>query len=585
MNDPPPCFLKIEGKAVVVYVEGFDVVQFESKGYDWDLGMLEGQFKEWGLPASGPVFDKLHHDLQTAHSGGTEGEGGRQGRENGKEKDRGQRAVVSVPFWEDGQACYEAVMVGGSSVFLARRKGAFVTVDSVSSGAGFDLYPIQLSKHRYVLAPEDFDADPQGVADLYGRVHDIFSRYFAHPDPRVLKFSALYVLHSYVLTRSNGTIFVWLVGRKRAGKTTAQMLFEALGYRAVKWVSPSEAAVYWTLGYVSEYAPMIIVGEYERASDFMKEIIREGDIPGATVPRVIKDETGNHAVRAYFLYGSRVPASNLLHGDEVDMDRYIVFRCLKMKPRRPRAELYRNPDVLAELETLRRDLLFWKIAGYSTLIFPVEDPRGGLDGRDWDHYGGLLHLAGQISPEFEDEMRAFVLEYLKGTEAEASDHAPEILLAAVENLATDASRDLEETPGFYVPFGKIWEEVKKSCPPYIENNGDESRTKVVTPDGRVLSTTRAAGILKDQLLGKPARRKVNKERGYFWADKTLKSLRSEPGQVGRLGQVRGTKGEGSHPSEGQHETEMLEAAESPSEPPKAVHPVQPVQAAEEAGKP
>jgi hypothetical protein len=63
----PACSLGKIGRAIVFYVEGFDAVSFESKGYGYDLGMLEGQFREWGVQASGPVFEKLHHELQAAY--------------------------------------------------------------------------------------------------------------------------------------------------------------------------------------------------------------------------------------------------------------------------------------------------------------------------------------------------------------------------------------------------------------------------------------------------------------------------------------------------------------------------------------
>lgn len=79
---PPACSLEKVGQAIVFYVEGFDAVSFESKGYGYDLGMLEGQFEEWGVSASGPVFDKLHHELQAVHG---EGEG-----------DTGASSVASV---------------------------------------------------------------------------------------------------------------------------------------------------------------------------------------------------------------------------------------------------------------------------------------------------------------------------------------------------------------------------------------------------------------------------------------------------------------------------------------------------------
>lgn len=65
MSEPPVCSLSKVGRAIVVYVEGFDPASFESKSYDWDLSELGFQFERWGLPIEGPGFDILHRQLQS----------------------------------------------------------------------------------------------------------------------------------------------------------------------------------------------------------------------------------------------------------------------------------------------------------------------------------------------------------------------------------------------------------------------------------------------------------------------------------------------------------------------------------------
>lgn len=524
VSDDPGCALHKHGAAIILYVPGFDPVAYQSKSFDYDLGMLEAQLREWRVPEPNPYYDKLLADLQAAW-----GRGGQ----------RNDRLAETVAFWDALDQCYDAVKAGGAGKFLTWADGEYSLLDTVDSGGGFDLLPIQWSKNRYELEGEALSAPPS-LSDLYARTFAFFDSYWAHPDPRAAKFLALYVMHSYILPRSNGTIFVWLVGRKRSGKTTAEMLCAALGYRAIYGVNPSEAAVYRMLGCVSEGAFMVVVGEYERASDFMREIVREGDIPGQTVPRAEKDEAGRFGVRQYFVYGSRVVASNALHGDEADMDRYLVLKCLTLKPKRPRAELYQDREVKGALAALRRDLLLWKVAAWPTLRFPVQDPSGEMDGRDWDHYGGMLSLAAMVNPRLEDEMRGFVLEYLKEGEAESSESAPALLLEAVESLAIESNRDLEGTADYYVPFAKIWDELKSNCTPFVEDTGMESGTKVVTPGGQVLSKTKAGRILKDQLLGRPVRKPGGKERGYFWSEKTLASLR--PRTVTGVTAVTGSQG-------------------------------------------
>ena len=160
---------------------------------------------------------------------------------------------------------------------------------------------------------------PPSLGDVFSETHRIVSDYYAHPDDGAQKFLALYLVHSYILGKSLGTIFIWLVGAKRTGKTTLQMIAEEIGYRAFGGVDPSEASIYRTLGHEVEYAPLVICREYEHATDLMRRIQREGNIPGGTVSRNDKNDSGNYEPNEYFLYGSLINASNKLFGEDVDL--------------------------------------------------------------------------------------------------------------------------------------------------------------------------------------------------------------------------------------------------------------------------
>ncbi len=66
--DFPASSLQIVGGKVLIYVDGFDLEKFDSKGYGFDWGRLKAFFEEkLKLPASGPVYKNLLHDLQVAH--------------------------------------------------------------------------------------------------------------------------------------------------------------------------------------------------------------------------------------------------------------------------------------------------------------------------------------------------------------------------------------------------------------------------------------------------------------------------------------------------------------------------------------
>ncbi len=429
---------------------------------------------------------------------------------------------LQVPFWLDDGVPYEAVLDCSDILrepapnWLTFEDGQFKLEDEIQVN-GRVLKPARTTTYAYAGEPV------LPVALLYEDVYEVFSDYFSHLDGRVNKFLALYTLHSYVLTKSAGTIFLWFVGRKRSGKTTVQLIFERLAYRPFAAVDPTEATVFRTLGCEVEYGPLIIVKEFERASASMRQIAREGNIPGSTVPRVDKDTTGAFFVNSYHTYGGRVVGSNKIHGDEADMDRYCTIKCMKLKPRRPRSELLRKDEVMRRLSSLRDALLVWKVASYQELKFPYEDPTGAIqDGRDWENYGGIITLAGMVSPELESEIRDFVSEHLRESEEDEKSAVASLLLESVQNLATVENR---EGDSYRIAFRDIWEGLKVQCTEHRAKDGSID-DNLVSPKGEVISTTKAGRILKDQLMGKPDRWEIDgkTQRGYVWAAQILRAL-------------------------------------------------------------
>lgn len=500
-----------------------------------------------------------------------------------------------VPFWsesrDDGDSCYEAIFLGDNVTFLCWNGPGYSVIESLQV-RGHEILPDDSSEAPYVFDREELDMlnreqGPVDLASCYDRLHRIVADYYAHIDLRVHKFITLYLIHGYVLTRSIGTAFVWLVGGPRSGKSTLQMIAEKVGYRPFAGVTPSEPSIYRTLGHSVEYGPLVIVKEYQRASEDMKLLAREGDIPGSTTPRCDK-ENDRQVVHHYHLYGSRLVGSNRTFGDEADADRYHPVKCIHMKPKRPRAELIRDPRVNEELTFLRKDLLLWKVANFGQFCVPFIDPQGRItEGRDWEHYGGIIYLASIISPELEAEVRGYVMESLTDTEKESKDSQRAFLLSIIEDLADS----IHLTEGKYqIRSSEIWTKVVEQTKPLIEN-GQAVEQKRIGPDGHTMTQTSVGRLIKDQLAGHTDRwtdKDSKTVRGYWWLPETLKALRGESmtGQTGstRSGGIEVKKTRGSL----DNETDTQTVSESPEEPLGPVQPiqaVQPVQAAEEADKP
>ena len=430
-----------------------------------------------------------------------------------------------APAWVGASGeCYEAIRLGRRDVWLFHDDSGYRTVDFLEAGEDEEIWPIQHTLPRFSFESLDGVTTPQ-LADLYAEVHRFLDTYWRHRDPRVLQFMALYFLHTYVLTRSIGTIFVWLVGARRAGKTTLQILAQALAYRAFSALAPSEAALYRTLGCDVEYGPLVICREYERASDLMREISREGDIPGATIPRADKVDDV-YTVLHYYLYGARLMASNKLHGNEADMDRYLVIRCASGKPARPRSELIRKKEVLDALADLRSRLLMWKVASHADFAVPYEDPRGEIpEGRDWEHYGGVIHLASLVSAELEADVRSYVLESIREAREEEASSLDAMIAQAIVSLMDAGHRNGDS---YRMKFAEVWSMLAKVCTLAYDKHGEQLEGRLVTPDGQQFSTHLVGRTIRDKLLGK---REVWREgaetvKGYSWTDKTMSAIRS-----------------------------------------------------------
>ena len=441
------------------------------------------------------------------------------------ETEKKRKGRLHVPAYFTDQRCYEAIRMAGKDLFLAIDRDGFNTVEFLDLSETQEVYPAQYSADLYTFANTPNDFKP--LAELYFRLYNVWSDYFLHPDPRVVEFLALFDLYSYAAVRGPGCIQVFLIGSKRTGKTTAQIIMEKTAYRAFSGINPSEAAIYRTLGWEVEYAPMIILREYERANDVMKQITREADIPGATVPRADKEDDG-FVVRHYRVYGPRLCGANKLPTfTDADADRIHTIKTVRAKPTKPRTELYLKREVKTMLEGLRNDLLLWRIANYNSFEFPLEDLKGELEGRDWEHYGGIITLAGLISPELEGRIRSYVKETL-GEAAEDSKSSLENTIAQTIIELADDKKFQTTLEGVQIPFKEVWEQLRDVCTPFYEK-GQYVPTKLIAPDGRVITSTTVGKLLKEQLYGKRGSWRNQEDgkvtKGYIWTKSDLEFIR------------------------------------------------------------
>ncbi|MDG7035633.1 MAG: hypothetical protein JRM78_05380, partial [Nitrososphaerota archaeon] len=315
----------------------------------------------------------------------------------------------------------------------------------------------------------------------------------------------------------------WFIGARRSGTTNCRSDVGSPDLGSIAGGAPSDASIYRTLGWEVEYGPMIIIREFEKASDIMREINREGDIPGAWIPRVDK-EYERQIVRSYHVYGSRVCASNKLHGEDADDDRYMFIRSVHGKPAKPRNQLYRNKEVASDLNETRNEILLWKLANYDQFTVPDSDSQL-TEGRDWEHYGGIITLAKMISEDMEAEMRGFLSEYLNQKEEDSKNTTISLIASIILKRAKEGA--LKEGIMVKIPSETIWHDLQDQCSPFYDDKGNMSTTKLTAPDGRTISTTWVGRVIKEQLFGRRTAWREGQNagiRGYQWTEDDLKAL-------------------------------------------------------------
>jgi len=435
-----------------------------------------------------------------------------------KQKKTESKQRIHVPAYFSEKACFEAIQLDGREVFLTHEQGYFDTFDVLELSEIDEAWPVQFTK-PYVF--HDIPREAKPLTELFEELHQVWSTYFAHPDERVIDFLTLFDLYSYMASKGPGCIQVFLIGGIRTGKNTAQIIAEETGYRAFGGVDPSEAAIYRILGYKVQYAPLIILKEYERASAVMKQISRESDIPGSKVLRADKDND-SFTVHGYYVYGPRLAGANKLPSfADADIDRIHTIKTVRAKPLRPRAELSISIGVKEKLQRLRNELLAWRVKNYASFEFPVQDPKGQFEGRDWEHYCGIITLASMVNNQLEERIRQYIADVLE--------EVSEDTRSSIEGIVAQAVVDISEYErfktlnGIQVPFGEIWQKLQETCTPVVEN-GNQAPGKLIAPDGRLLTSTTVGKLLKEQLYGKrktwrDADSKVVK--GYAWTDTEL----------------------------------------------------------------
>ena len=219
----------------------------------------------------------------------------------------------------DGSLIEVVSSAEGPRLLLYREKMVNVLREFKHGGITFRPYPhLPFPLPRI---PENIGPDPP----LWSETRDFIAEYFDTLDPRVYEVMTAAVAWSYFIHDVKGsTPYLLFLGPWRSGKTRALEVLEALCYRALRVVDPSEAGFFRS---VHLFKPTLFVDEAQVVDANVRAVMASGYRYGSRVMRVVDPEAdGFDGVKffntfAFIIYASREePPPDIL-------SRSIVIAC------------------------------------------------------------------------------------------------------------------------------------------------------------------------------------------------------------------------------------------------------------------
>jgi hypothetical protein len=174
---------------------------------------------------------------------------------------------------------------------------------------------------------------PINLADLYKRIHRLFSRFVWYPDGDNIHLLVIYVMFTYVFMDYKTAPYLHITGQSGSGKTTTSTLISYLCFNAVAATSVTGASLFRT---IESCRPTFIIDEFNHKSgsamsedaQLIQSICLGGNFNGLTASAI---RTEGHDVRKqkdFNTYGPKIfiGVTNL---DSMLRTRCIVINCVK----------------------------------------------------------------------------------------------------------------------------------------------------------------------------------------------------------------------------------------------------------------
>mgnify|MGYP005630760777 FL=1 len=214
---------------------------------------------------------------------------------------------------------------------------------------------------------------------------------------------------TYCQDHVNTVHFLYIVGDTESGKSTIGHLLKELGYRIQYQTDLNYAGIYNFYGTKEEACGTIIEDEAQDLGESKEKIrlYKNSYTRGSKQAIVVGKDTANSKHQEYYAtFGFKVFIGEQIPNDKGFRERLVILR---MNTGFPESNIKRpTPEEERELESLRKDLLFYKVYNIREQLPQV---KTGLTNRDEELFADVIRIAS--GTKFEEQARKVVKQYTK----------------------------------------------------------------------------------------------------------------------------------------------------------------------------
>lgn len=340
-----------------------------------------------------------------------------------------------------------------------------------------------------------FDVLPIGlpnITDLFQRTFDCYDTFLYLDRVSKIILTAMSIL-SYIQEKFQTLPYAHLLGDSGTGKSSAEIIFQQLSYRAIKTVHTTSANIYTKY---EQFQPgnnpgVWILDEFKvRFDESILTILKAGYEKGNSVLRIETTKEGR-VQKEYQTFGIKLIAGVESFSDEAMRRRTLEIHTYEGIPSKSiKTELQKNPKLFNKLSN---DLLIWRMRLGLKKVFDkvLDETLDKIPPEIREHWGPLLDVSFK-TPFFKELLGIIekqIIEKYEGLYYSTDGYIARALKMVV----------LDKGELMNVPFEAILLELINSG---FKEKEERNKKSLETPDGQTVSKIYIVKRIKDFFGGK-----------------------------------------------------------------------------------